>query len=132
MYRIDSDATASVVASSPSQVAPPAAASPPKAAEPVVADTKSHGRVPLIKFIGKRSFVKSNTAPQASKSPSSSTPQQQTPKPLKMGTGHDFLTYGAFYGRPIFSEMEMEAIDSGGASLFDPPAPKAKAGKGKN
>lgn len=98
-------------------------------------------RVPLIKFIGKRSNVKinnavmlstpssSNNTVRTSTSSSSSPPSEtNTTKQASMsikgtstpGSGIDFRTLrgGAMYGRPPISLKEMEEIESGGASSF--------------
>jgi len=92
-------------------------------------------RIPLIKFLGKRSNIKVNTIKQipvnsSSRSTASSTSTTTTsktqPTPMSIkgtstpGSGIDFRTLkgGAMYGRPAMSIKEMEEIDSGGASAF--------------
>ena len=94
-------------------------------------------RIPLIKFLGKRSNIKVNTIKQipvnnssrstASSSTSTTTTTSKTqPTPMSIkgtstpGSGIDFRTLkgGAMYGRPAMSIKEMEEIDSGGASAF--------------
>ena len=100
-------------------------------------------RLPLIKFIGKRSNVKiNNTVISSSKPPSSnntirstvsstssslssSTTKQSSPNINIKGTsipgsGVDFRTLkgGAMFGRPAITLKEMEEIESGGASSF--------------
>ena len=101
-------------------------------------------RLPLIKFIGKRSNVKvNNTAISSSKpqssnntirstvsstssSLSSSTTTKQSSPSINIkgtsipGSGVDFRTLkgGAMFGRPAITLKEMEEIESGGASSF--------------
>ena len=100
-------------------------------------------RLPLIKFIGKRSNVKFNTAISSSKPPSSnntirstvsstssslslSTTTKQSSPSINIkgtsipGSGVDFRTLkgGAMFGRPAITLKEMEEIESGGASSF--------------
>ena len=76
-------------------------------------------RVPMIKFLGKRSHLKAplqqKSASAALVSPAtvSSPPKQR----MREGSGVDFMTLngGAWYGRPRLSQKEMDAIESGGA-----------------
>lgn len=91
-------------------------------------ETNSHGRVPLIKFLGKRSLMKvvaaaaptkvaspvQIAAPVAAKQP----PPISVAKVVKAGSGVDFFTLkgGAMYGRPALSQREMDAIENGGAT----------------
>jgi hypothetical protein len=82
-------------------------------------------RTPLIKFLGKRSLLKTTpTNPSHQGPPGIVTTPQQLPSPslqhkkvAKVGTGVDFTTLdgGAWYGRPRLTKQEMDAIDSGGA-----------------
>ena len=76
-------------------------------------------RTPLIKFLGKRSLLK-NTAPTPAAAPMKTGPSI-VKKPVKDGNGVDFRTLvgGAWFGRPELSESEIEAIESGGASLLE-------------
>jgi pyruvate/2-oxoglutarate dehydrogenase complex dihydrolipoamide acyltransferase (E2) component len=98
---------------------------------------KTHGeRTPSIKFLGKRSLLskdqldelhhqhhkpssESSKAPQQQSQQQKSQQQPTTSKPKKQGNGIPFtdLRGGAFYGRPVISDKEAEAILSGGASL---------------
>lgn len=78
----------------------------------------SHGskRVPLIKFIGKRSKTPVTDVPKQSVAVSTPVPSQ--PKPvLKPSTGIEFteLAGQAWYGRPKLSQKEIDSISSGGA-----------------
>ena len=69
-------------------------------------------RVPLIKFIGKRSLVSAGASmPYPSAGPLMAPP-------LVQGDGADFrdMPNGAMFGRPVLSEYEAELIASGGAS----------------
>lgn len=91
-------------------------------------------RVPLIKFLGKRTSIKNNAlkpsgnSTGSTASASTSISPQTISKPTMTnikgssiaGTGVDFRTLkgGAMYGRPTISLKEMEEIDSGGASAF--------------
>jgi hypothetical protein len=105
-------------------------------------------RIPLIKFIGKRSKNKVNntvlsttqsssnntirssvsstsSSSSSSSSLSSSTTKQSTTNMSFKGTsipgsGVDFRTLkgGAMYGRPSISLKEMEEVESGGANSF--------------
>lgn len=82
-------------------------------------------RKPLIKFVGKRSLVpaKSTESHPPSKVPvtaavSATAAPKAAPKPVREGSGIDFrsMAGGAWYGRPVLSKEEIEAIESGGAS----------------
>lgn len=104
LYKIDTDAEASVAAAETSDSTPapePAAPSttPPPAAEEVkqVAATTSSPsqRTPSIQFLGKEGWAKRRAG-------------IQTPT----------LVYiPAMYGRPYLSQEEMDALETGGASL---------------
>ena len=90
---------------------------------PIHDDVKRNFRVPLIKFIGKRSLLKhAILAPHiAAAIPAGSqliSAQKQPLKVIKEGSGVDFSTLkrGAMYGRPALSQREMDAIESGGAT----------------
>ena len=94
-----------------------------------IPEKKSHGRVPLIKFLGKRSLMKvvavsaptevalpvKIAAPVAAKQPAPAS----TAKVVKAGNGVDFSTLkgGAMFGRPALSQREMDAIENGGATF---------------
>ena len=96
---------------------------------------KSHVRVPLIKFIGKRSLVhKENKESPSPAPPKTVAPVAQENKPAakkvtKVGSGVDFgsLKGGAWYGRPLLSLEEMDAIDSGGATMIKASSPNKKS-----
>lgn len=83
-------------------------------------------RVPLIKFVGKRARGPVQTNPQvflAQTLPTAAPQVAARPtasKVVKVGTGVDFATLKgkAWFGRPTVSELEMEAVQSGGASGF--------------
>ena len=82
---------------------------------------KTGERVPLIKFLGKRALIKrvQPAKPQGDGTPRSSEKKivlkPVVQKVVKIGTGVDFtsLKGGAWYGRPLISTQEMEAINSG-------------------
>ena len=101
MYKIDTDAEASV--SAPTEASAPAESSPPPAEEkaastpppaPQAAAKASH-RTPSIKFLGKEGWERRRTA-------------SQTPTVVYIPPN---------YGRPLISEDEMEALVMGGASM---------------
>jgi len=98
LYEIDSDAEATVEASSepaaPSNNVEEEAAPVAVAAKPAKS-TSSHKRVPLIKFLGKEGWAQRLMG----------IPE---PEPIYVPPN---------YGRPSFSEEEMEALILGGASL---------------
>ncbi len=89
-------------------------------------------RVPMIKFIGKRSLLPKTAhhaastpaaAPAATAVASIPTPAARpaAPQPTKkVGNGIDMIALkdGAWHGRPKLSKAEMEAIDMGGAGLI--------------
>ena len=82
-------------------------------------------RVPLIKFVGKRARgpgpTKSIAQQQAFTPATSQVAVGPTAsKVIKVGTGVDFATLKgkAWFGRPTVSALEMEAVQSGGASGF--------------
>ena len=90
-------------------------------------------RVPSIKFLGKRLNIKSI---EAVKKPAVSTFASASPvkvenkvvKPsIKTGSGVEFtsLSEKAWFGRPKLTLNEILAIESGGASEFNPPIAKA-------
>ena len=129
LFEIETDQTASFSNSVGASVA-----SPEKAPATVAASTQqpasdshkstSH-RVPLIKFLGKRSDIKHNSAPaapvavaQAPVAAQKGTAPKSAPVTKKPSTGVDFQTLkgGAWYGRPVLTAKEMEAIESGGAT----------------
>eukprot|EP01041_Mallomonas_annulata_P001118 gene1118-2177_t len=95
--------------------------------------SKSHSRTPLIKFKGKRKNTPADTHP-STPSISTSTPKISSPPKVastskvpiaNVGNGVDFWTLngGASFGRPVISAAEIDAVESGGASLFDVKAP---------
>jgi pyruvate/2-oxoglutarate dehydrogenase complex dihydrolipoamide acyltransferase (E2) component len=77
-------------------------------------------RVPLIKFRGKRSNIPnaSHISTQNYAKPIAST--KPGVKMAKEGKGVDFTTLkgGAWFGRPKLSVAEIEAIESGGATMY--------------
>lgn len=82
--------------------------------------THEHGRVPLIKFIGKRDKTKkveSSTAASSAPVKAAATASAPAFKPLKEGNGVHFTTLkgAGQYGRPPITQKEIDAIESGGA-----------------
>ena len=77
---------------------------------------QSGKRVPLIKFLGKRSLLKAT----------SHTSNTSTQSSVGTVAGYDLTPVTSLYdeydqatlGRPGLSEAEMEAVETGGASLF--------------
>lgn len=96
-----------------------------------------HHRIPLIKFKGKRnliheSFVTTLPFPLVLAVPTTNNLESKPHISINEGKGVNFweLKGGAWYGRPTLSEIEISAIESGGASLFNPPEKKvAKSSK---
>ena len=119
IFEIDTEGVASVEGSVEAAPSAPVASAPAPAAPATSAATSSTStsshRTPSIKFIGKRSLVKAQ--PKAVGNAAKPFPSA---KAVKEGNGVDFRTVegGAWFGRPQMSDAEMEAIESGGASLF--------------
>eukprot|EP00605_Chrysophyceae_sp_TOSAG23-4_P002563 GSChrysophyteH1.ASY1.ANO1.2828.1 assembled CDS len=90
LFEIDTEGEASLTAAAPAAPAVAATPAAPAPAAQAPPSTATHGRTPLIKFLGKRSLIKA------------------APTPVAAG--------GAWFGRPQLSEREMAAIESGGAS----------------
>ena len=84
-----------------------------QAAEPALtSEPSSHERVPLIKFIGKRSLV----AHSANKVESISTPPiLQSMTQLATAGSSDFVDLPPMYKRVPFTDQEIEIIQLGGA-----------------
>lgn len=104
MYEIDTEAQASVEAADTSAAAAPepaavVAATPepvPVAAAPVVANSTSQHRAPAIHFLGKEGWA-----------------QRLSGQPAVV----EAVPLPPMYGRPSFSEAEMEALMMGGANM---------------
>ena len=125
LYELDTDAAATVEASSSTsettspEAAPAPAPTPtksesaPSAASAPAASSESSHRTPSIKFLGKEGWQAmlsggtkpAEAAPAAPKSP------------LAVTTIQDDTVFHPMYGRPSFTEAEMEALILGGASL---------------
>lgn len=136
LLKIDTSATASASAPSaaqklvPSDAAPdaapasvPAPASAP-ASDPAPTTASEVQRKPLIKFLGKRSLIGKDIPAAASAAQMARTGAAATgPAPgryedLKSTPGSKtFDEMPAMFGRPSLSEKEIEAIESGGATL---------------
>ena len=128
LYKLDTEGEATTIATP--AAAAPADAAPPSNPVPAVAPAPVHSgaRVPLIKFLGKRSLL-----PKVA--PPSSTAAPVTPRVAKVykdGGGVPFHTLGggALFGRPVLSEAEIEAIESGVSpeleKLFPAPVKKGR------
>lgn len=109
LFEIDTEGVASVASSTPAAAPTPAVV----AVSSAPAASKPGARVPLIKFLGKRSLIKA--APKVAKT-------NDSPRQIVMeGNGEDFRSMegGAWFGRPALSEEEIEAIESGGATEIE-------------
>lgn len=101
LLKLDTDAAVPAAAPAAAPAAQPevVAAAPPKRAH-----------VPLIKFLGKRSLVKRPDPP---------APVVPPPRvPASSPDAKDVLAVGAFFGRPLLTEAEIDAVQSGGATLL--------------
>jgi hypothetical protein len=130
LYELDTDAAATVEASSESDStkgstpAPPAQVAVKTEAIKAESDApvESAHRSPLIKFLGKEGWEavrKSHGSPTTPASPvtaSSSSPTKQA-SPHAVHTIFDNTIIHPMYGRPRFTEAEMEALLTGGATL---------------
>mmetsp|Transcript_7195 Transcript_7195/g.11967 ORF Transcript_7195/g.11967 Transcript_7195/m.11967 type:complete len:229 (+) Transcript_7195:222-908(+) len=127
LYEIDVDPSAVVAATAAANTTP--TTSPPTTSSIQIntisensnsnTSNEAHGRTPLIKFLGKRDKTKVNVLQQTSATSKVVAAAPARKPPLKEGTGLSFRTLKgkAFYGRPKLSQMEIDAIESGGASL---------------
>lgn len=110
------------VAAATAPVSAPAASVAPadtKAAVPTkTSSSHEHGRVPLIKFVGKRDKTKKSHLQAATPAaPAAAAASAPAFKPLKEGNGVHFTTLqgAGLFGRPPLTQREMDAIESGGA-----------------
>jgi 2-oxoglutarate dehydrogenase E2 component (dihydrolipoamide succinyltransferase) len=134
LLKIDTAASASASASSPSpaKTAPPppppppppsaaatAAPPPPTPAAPPAPTTASEPhRKPLIKFLGKRSLIGKGGSPAAAPPSKATGPAPVRYEDLKSTPGaKTFGEMPAMFGRPALSQKEIDAIESGGATL---------------
>ena len=124
LYELDTDAVASVTAPA---VAPPttAASSPPEPAPKqtnvpspeAAATTTSAHRAPSIKFLGKEGW---NALRKGHDTNNQAVNGAPAPSPKKYGVTtmfDDKSVKDPMYGRPKFTEAEMEALLTGGATL---------------
>jgi hypothetical protein len=77
--------------------------------------------VPLIKFLGKRSLITKDKAPSTASASPAAAVKVDSQKDATIATiapveGMDSYNY-AWMGRPALSDAEMDAIESGGASV---------------
>lgn len=122
IFKVDTTRTQSISISTPSKDSSPPPKKETSSASSVHVGSESKARIPLIKFIGKRSKLpkgKASSKPTQSDQAAAQPPESAS-KPKKKPTGVDFFTLkgGALYGRPKISEAESEAIESGGASML--------------
>jgi len=137
LFAVDSDSSVSLAANVPLTTS----AIPSSSVTPPVKDIEDHsrGRTPSIKFIGKRSLIKEDIAVPAvavatiplatSKTSILAIPPVKIVKPSGKAVDFSSLKGGAWYGRPLISEAEAEAIASGGASVISPDTMKASPKK---
>ncbi|KAJ8602617.1 hypothetical protein CTAYLR_010202 [Chrysophaeum taylorii] len=111
LIRLDTDGAASSRAA-------PAPQPAPEPAPAVAAPKRAH--VPLIKFIGKRSALNSQDQPPpaAAPKPPAAAPLPSPPAVASSPGAKDILDVGAFFGRPRLTDEEIEAVQSGGATLL--------------
>ena len=117
LLRIETNGAAAPAPAAPA--AAPEAAAAPAAAAPAAA----HGRVPSIKFLGKRS-VPGGGIPLAAAAPAKAAPPSaKAAAPAKAvvpsGLAVEFSSVGPFFGRPEITEAEMLALESGGGTEID-------------
>lgn len=113
-----------IVDTPPVVVDSPASAPLPPPMATLEEPPKKRTHVPLIKFLGKRSLMQAadHAAPRAklttttTAAPAGSKTVAATRQPMLHAA--DVLALGAFYGRPRVTEEEIEAVQSGGASLL--------------
>ena len=123
IFKIDTALTKSIAIDSPKKEAETPPVKTESSATTVHVGSESKARIPLIKFIGKRSKITGQHKPTEAGSVGKTavaTAPTSIPKPKKKPTGVDFyvLKGGALFGRPVISEEEREAIESGGATMF--------------
>jgi hypothetical protein len=118
LYEIDSDGVA-VVATPVASSAPAgtvAAAAKPSDAKETKSSSSSH-RTPSIHFRGKSGWQALKTPGQVSSLTVAATKKPPSNNnPLAINVIYD-NSIGSMYGRPKFSEAEMEALVMGGATL---------------
>jgi hypothetical protein len=136
LYEIDTEAVASeegATAAAPKAEEAPtetkeSASEQPKAVEATVekapASASSSHRSPSIHFLGKEGWAQAlsgkeaNTSSTTSTSPAVSTSSPATSSsPARQTTVLDGTMIHPMYGRPKFTEAEMEALITGGANM---------------
>ena len=73
--------------------------------------------MPLIQFRGKRSREKKTSDKKPAPAKPSAAPAPPPPPP--MTPEEDRKNFSAFFGRTKLADAEIDAIESGGASLLD-------------
>jgi hypothetical protein len=129
LYDIDTDAFASVIANNDIPAASNTTAS--KEPAPIVIDEKDvsmngvvpafHGRMPSIQFLGKQGWAQQLSPALATVSVAKAAPKVPVKPNAAITLDGSFLT--PLYGRPFFSEKEMDALILGGANI----APSVKS-----
>lgn len=118
---MDTDGTA---AASSTSTADKEAPVPASAAKTPAADTHANDdghRKPLIKFLGKRDKTKKEHTHAAAPAAAPAVAQPAQPKvAVREGNGVHFTTLKGMglFGRPELSLKEIEAIESGGATVL--------------
>ena len=123
IFKIDTSLTQSIAIDSQRKEAESPPARTESSAASVHVGSEAKARIPLIKFLGKR--PKTRRLQKAAETGSADKTEVATaptsiPTPKKKPIGVDFfvLKGGALFGRPVISEEEREAIESGGVTVF--------------
>mmetsp|Transcript_24903 Transcript_24903/g.46468 ORF Transcript_24903/g.46468 Transcript_24903/m.46468 type:complete len:228 (+) Transcript_24903:95-778(+) len=114
LYTIDTNDSV-VVPEKTTNTEAPVASSSSSASTSAPTSGSHKKRVPLIKFLGKRSLLKKDPAQSSSAtSTSTATADHQLSPVASMYDNYNAATLG----RPGLTEAEIEAVETGGASLF--------------
>lgn len=122
LYQIDTEATASPVATNTTTTSTPAVEPSTSTSLDTTttmltteAAATTEGRIPSIRFLGKHGWkevLDATTTPTPSQVNSVDTATTDTTTTSTLSTNDDPM-----YGRPVFSEEEMEALMMGGANI---------------
>lgn len=113
LYEIDTEASATVSASS--TVAAPAAV-PPVGKPSIIVEAPDHHRSPSIKFLGKDGWEALRKGHGKSVPKAASAGAKPSPHGVNVIVD-DSIGNNPLYGRPKFTEAEMEALLTGGATM---------------
>jgi hypothetical protein len=113
LYEIDTEGSATVAASS-TVVVPTAV--PPVEKEAVIVNAPEHQRAHSIKFLGKNGWEALRKGHRKSAPKESSAGGKPTPHIVKVVVD-DSIGKNPMYGRPKFTEAEIEALLTGGATM---------------